>query len=125
MPDFVYGLFDCRAMYRFAVQKPEKNLFPVWHEGPRTGRSHFLSKDEEHGAVVLEAMQTLRALLYSGHLTAEVVRWPNPSFHISYYTPLPLNLANNKQTCVQASKQHFSFPLWPLLRFNASGSTVL
>ena len=48
-----------------------------------------------------------------------------------YYTALPLNLANNKQASKQASKQqtsnkqHFSFPVWPLLRSTASSSTLL
>ena len=44
---------------------------------------------------------------------------------VYHYTPLPLNLANNKQASKQASKQHFSFPFWPLLRSTASGSTLL
>ena len=43
--------------------------------------------------------------------------------NIYYYTPLPLNLANNKQQA--SNKQHFSFPFWPLLRSNASGSALL
>ena len=37
--------------------------------------------------------------------------------HIYYYTPLPLNLANNKQQ--QQQQQHVSLPFWPLLRPNA------
>ena len=39
--------------------------------------------------------------------------------YIYYYTPLPLNLANNKQ---QASK-HVTVLFWPLHLPNASGLT--
>ena len=48
-------------------------------------------------------------------------------YMIYYYTPLPVNLANNKQaTCKQpTNRQHFSFPFWPLLRSTALGSTLL
>ena len=42
--------------------------------------------------------------------------------YIYYYTPLPLNLANNKQQATSNNKQqhHVSLPFWPLLRPNAS-----
>ena len=51
---FVDGVLNRRAMYRFAVQQPKKNPLRVWQEGMRISRSHFLSRDEEHAAVVLE-----------------------------------------------------------------------
>ena len=43
-------------MYRFAVQQPKKNPLRVWKEGMRISRSHFLSGDEEHAALVLEIL---------------------------------------------------------------------
>ena len=48
---FVDGVLNRRTMYRFAVQQPRKNPLGVWHEG-----SHFLSRDEEHAALVLEIL---------------------------------------------------------------------
>ena len=53
---FVDGVLNCRAMYRFAVQQPKKNPLRVWQEGLRISRSHFLNRDEEHAAVVLEVL---------------------------------------------------------------------
>ena len=53
---FVDGVLNRRAMYRFAVQQPKKNPLRVWREGMRISRSHFLSRDEEHAAVVLEIL---------------------------------------------------------------------
>ena len=53
---FVDGVLNRRAMYRFAVQQPKKNPLRVWQEGTRISRSHFLSRDEEHAAVVLEIL---------------------------------------------------------------------
>ena len=53
---FVDGVLNRRAMYRFAVQQPKKNPLRVWQEGMRISRSHFLSRDEEHVAVVLEIL---------------------------------------------------------------------
>ena len=50
------GVLNRRAMYRFAVQQPKKNPLRVWQEGMRISRSHFLSRDEEHAAVVLEIL---------------------------------------------------------------------
>ena len=58
-------------------------------------------------------------------------RPPSPSACSRLLSPLPLNLANNKQATSrqasnkQASKQHFSFPFWPLLCSTALGSTLL
>ena len=43
-------------MYRFAVQQPKKNPLRVWQEGMQISRSHFLNRDEEHAAVVLEVL---------------------------------------------------------------------
>ena len=53
---FVDGVLNRRAIYRFAVQQPKKNPLRVWQEGMRISRSHFLSRDEEHAAVVLEIL---------------------------------------------------------------------
>ena len=53
---FFDGVLNCRAMYRFAVQQPKKNPLRVWQEGLRISRSHFLNRDEEHAAVVLEVL---------------------------------------------------------------------
>ena len=53
---FVDSVLNRRAMYRFAVQQPKKNPLRVWQEGMRISRSHFLSRDEEHAAVVLEIL---------------------------------------------------------------------
>ena len=53
---FVDGVLNRRAMYRFAVQQPKKNPLWMWQEGMRISRSHFLSRDEEHAAVVLEIL---------------------------------------------------------------------
>ena len=53
---FVDGVLNCRAMYRFAVQQPKKNALRVWQEGMRISRSHFLSRHEEHAAMVLEIL---------------------------------------------------------------------
>ena len=53
---FVDGVRNRRAMYRFAVQQPKKNPLRVWQEGMRIRRSHFLIRDEEHAAVVLEVL---------------------------------------------------------------------
>ena len=53
---FVDGVLNRRAMYRFAVQQPKKKPLRVWQEGMRISRSHFLSRDEEHAAVVLEIL---------------------------------------------------------------------
>ena len=53
---FVDGVLNRRAMYRFAVQQPKKNPLRVWQEGMRISRSHFLNRDEEHAAVVLEVL---------------------------------------------------------------------
>ena len=44
--------------------------------------------------------------------------------HIYYYTPLPLNLANKQASKQQASNKHFSFPFWPMLGLIAPGSTL-
>ena len=54
---FVDGVLNRRAMYRFAVQQPKKNPLRVWQEGMRISRSHFLNRDEEHAAVVLEVLR--------------------------------------------------------------------
>ena len=43
-------------MYGFVVQQPKKNPLRVWQEGMRISRSHFLTRDEEHAAVVLEIL---------------------------------------------------------------------
>ena len=51
---FVDGVLNRRAMYRFAVQQPKKKPLRVWQEGMRISCSHFLGRDEEHAAVVLE-----------------------------------------------------------------------
>ena len=53
---FVDSVLNRRAMYRFAVQQPKKNPLRVWQEGMQISRSHFLSRDEEHAAVVLEIL---------------------------------------------------------------------
>ena len=53
---FVDGVLNRRAMYRFAVQQPKKNPLRVWQEGMRISCSHFLYRDEEHAAVVLEVL---------------------------------------------------------------------
>ena len=53
---FVDGVLNRRAMYRFAVQQPKKNPLRVWQEEMRISRSHFLSRDEQHAAVVLEIL---------------------------------------------------------------------
>ena len=53
---FVDGVLNRRAMYRFAVQQPKKNPLRMWQEGIRISCSHFLSRDEEHAAVVLEIL---------------------------------------------------------------------
>ena len=53
---FVDGVLNRRAMYRFAVQQPKKNPLRVWQEGMRISRSHFLNRDGEHAAVVLEVL---------------------------------------------------------------------
>ena len=53
---FVDGVLIRRAMYRFAGQQPKKNSLVVWQEGMRISRSHFLGRDEEHAAVVLETI---------------------------------------------------------------------
>ena len=53
---FVDGVLNRRAMYRFAVQQPKKNSLRVWQEGMRISRSHFLNRNEEHAAVVLEVL---------------------------------------------------------------------
>ena len=50
------GVLNRRAMYRFAVQYPKKNPLLVWQQGMWIRRSHFLGRDEEHAAVVLEAI---------------------------------------------------------------------
>ena len=43
----------------------------------------------------------------------------------TYHGSLPLNLASKKQASKQeATKQHFSFPFWRLLRSTASGSML-
>ena len=53
---FVDRVLNRRAMSQFAVQQPKKNPLRVWPEGMRISRSHFLSRDEEHAAVVLEIL---------------------------------------------------------------------
>ena len=53
---FVDGVLNRRAMYRFAVQQPKKNPLRLWQEGMRISHSHFISRDEEHAAVVLEIL---------------------------------------------------------------------
>ena len=53
---FVDGVLNRRAMYRFAVQQPKKNPLRVWQEGMRIRHSHFLNRDEEDAAVVLEIL---------------------------------------------------------------------
>ena len=53
---FVDGVLNRRAMYRFAVQQPKKNPLRVWQEGRLISRSHFLNRDGEHAAVVLEVL---------------------------------------------------------------------
>ena len=53
---FLDGVLNRRAMHRFAVQQPKKNPLRVWQEGMRISRSHFLNRDEEHAAVVLEVL---------------------------------------------------------------------
>ena len=53
---FVDGVLNHGAMYRFAVQQPKKNPLLVSQEGMRISRSHFLSRDEQHAAVVPEAI---------------------------------------------------------------------
>ena len=53
---FVDGVLNRRAMYRFAVQRPKKNPLRVWQEGMRISRSHFLGRDKEHAALVLEIL---------------------------------------------------------------------
>ena len=53
---FVDGVLNRRAMYWFAVHRPKKNPLRVWQEGMRISRSHFLTRDEEHAAVVLEIL---------------------------------------------------------------------
>ena len=52
----VDGVLNSRAMYRFAVRQPRKNPLRVWQEGMRISGSHFLTRDEEHEAVVLEIL---------------------------------------------------------------------
>ena len=53
---FVDGVLNRRAMYHCAVHEPKKNPLRVWQEGMRISRLHFLNRDEEHAAVVLEVL---------------------------------------------------------------------
>ena len=76
---FVDGVLNRRAMYRFAVQQPKKNPLRVWQEGMRISRSHFLSRDEEHAAVVLEILcATPKPPRIPKLAPPPVPRWPLP-----------------------------------------------
>ena len=66
-------------MYRFAVQQPKKNSMPVWQEGMRISHSHFLSRDEQHAAAVLEIMcATPKPPRIPKPAPPPVPRWPLP-----------------------------------------------
>ena len=76
---FVDGVLNRRAMYRFAVQQPKKNPLRVWQEGMGISRSHFLSGDEEHAAVVLEILcATPKPPRIPKPAPPPVPRWPLP-----------------------------------------------
>ena len=73
------GVLNRRAMYRFAVQQPKNNPLRVWQEGMRISRSHFLSRDEEHAAVVLEIVcATPKPPRIPKPAPQPVPRWPPP-----------------------------------------------
>ena len=76
---FVDGVLNRRAMYRFAVQQPKKNPLRVWQEGMRISRSHFLSRDEKHAAVVVENLcATPKPPRIPKPAPQPVPRWPLP-----------------------------------------------
>ena len=76
---FVDGPLNRRVMYRFAMQQPKKNPLRVWQEGMRISRSHFLSRDEEHAAVVLEIVcATPKPPRILKPAPPPVPRWPLP-----------------------------------------------
>ena len=76
---FVDGVLNRRAMYRFAVQQAKKTPLRVWQEGMRISRSHFLTRDEEHAAVVLEILCA----------TPKPPRIPKPAPQLVPRRPLP------------------------------------
>ena len=101
---FVDGVLNRRAMYRFAVQQPKKNPLRVWQEGMRISRSHFLSRDEEHAAVVLEILCA----------TPKPPRIPKPAPQPVPRRPLPPP-ASDQVTLTQYSRHRRSslLPLAP------------
>ena len=101
---FVDGVLNRRAMYRFAVQQPKKNPLRVWQEGMRISRSHFLSRDEEHAAVVLEILCA----------TPKPPRTPKPAPQPVPRRPLPPP-ASDQVTLTQYSRHRRSslLPLAP------------
>ena len=101
---FVDGVLNRRAMYRFAVQQPKKNPLRVWQEGMRISRSRFLSRDEEHAAVVLEILCA----------TPKPPRIPKPAPQPVPRRPLPPP-ASDQVTLTQYSRHRRSslLPLAP------------
>ena len=101
---FVDGVLNRCAMYRFAVQQPKKNPLRVWQEGMRISRSHFLSRDEEHAAVVLEILCAI----------PKPPRIPKPAPQPVPRRPLPPP-ASDQVTLTQYSR-HRRSSLLPLAR---------
>ena len=101
---FVDGVLNHRAMYRFAVLQPKKNPLRVWQEAMRISRSHFLTRDEEHAAVVLEILCA----------TPKPPRIPKPAPQPVPRRPLPPP-ASDQMTLTQYSRHRRSslLPLAP------------
>ena len=101
---FVDGVLNRRAMYQFAVEQPKKNPLRMWQEGMRISRSHFLTRDEEHAAAVLEILCA----------TPKPPRIPKPAPQPVPRRPLP-SPASDQLTVTQYSKHRRSslLPLAP------------